>query len=145
MENKHKQFNAYDKVLVRESKKWPWRASFYSHYNPISYHHYTTSGAPINEVLPYEGNEHLLGTTDEPEAEILLEKGEWIFVASEVYDWAQKWSLIELDCIKHEQFCTGLVGWSYAVKYSNFNPYDMEETRKHILCIKNGKIIRYKS
>lgn len=34
--------------------------------------------------------------------------------------------------------------YSFFVRFSDFNPYDMEETRKHILCVRDGKIVRYK-
>lgn len=64
------QFKPFDKVLVRCSAYGYtcWRAAFYSHYEEGNddKHHVTTSGAYYmdNEILPYEGNEHLVGTTD---------------------------------------------------------------------------------
>ena len=150
MENKHKQFKPFDRVLVREGKKWPWRATFYSHYNSITYHHYTTSGAPINDILPYEGNEHLVGTADDPEEEVKLERGKCVFVCDWVSSLMEEWSLRKFDGCKNDKiyaFHTAscqLAGWKYAIRFADFNPDDMEETKKHILCVKNGKIMRYK-
>ena len=140
-----KKFKPFDKVIVRDHEEI-WQPDLYGFWDKCRDRHQTMMNNSIadEDILPYEGNEELVGTTDEPDEEVRLEKGDWIFVASEVYNWAQKWSLIELDRIEHEQFCTGLVGWCYAVKFSDFVPDDMEETKKHILCVKNGKIVKYK-
>lgn len=59
-------FKPFDKVLVRDNIEQEWSASMFSYYDPsegnkfpymclTSYYHY---------CIPYEGNEHLLGTTD---------------------------------------------------------------------------------
>jgi hypothetical protein len=69
-------FKPFDKVLVRcsEYNYTCWQAAFYSHDTKDKNddkHHVTTSGAYYmdNEILPYEGNEHLVGTTDKPKEE----------------------------------------------------------------------------
>ena len=49
----------FQQVLVRQHSKQEWRADIYSHKN------ITTSGGEYHEIIPYEGNEHLLGTTDD--------------------------------------------------------------------------------
>ena len=147
-----KKFKPFDRVLVREGKQWPWRATFYSHYNPITYHHYTTSGAPINEILPYEGNEHLVGTSDEPDEEVRLEEGEWVMYAFgglvSIYPLDYKLGkfikINEGDNTITIQDSDAVRGSSKFIKFSDFNPNDMEETSGHILCVKNGKIVRYK-
>lgn len=59
-----KELKPFDKILVKQGV---WRASFFSHYakdgNVI-----TTGGGVYNKeiVLPYEGNEYLLGTDNKP-------------------------------------------------------------------------------
>ena len=151
MENKHKQFKPYDRVLVREGKKWPWRATFYSHFNPITYHHYTTSGAPINDILPYEGNEGLVGTTDEPDEEVKLEEGEWMMcsIAGSSftpfdYEFGKFVNIEnEHNYIRIQHYNEIRHAYLF-IRFSDFNPSDMEETRKHILHIKNGKLVKYK-
>ena len=52
----------FDKVLVRDSKSSKWRANLFSHKN-IDEHYYCVY-ASWNYCIPYEGNEHLLGTTE---------------------------------------------------------------------------------
>ena len=56
-------FNPFDKVLVRDSEDDVWSVELFSHYDQ--------DGSPVTsglssweEVIPYEGNEKLLGTWD---------------------------------------------------------------------------------
>ena len=51
----------FDKVLVRDSKLSEWRANLFSHKNIDE--PYCCVYAGWNYCIPYEGNEHLLGTT----------------------------------------------------------------------------------
>lgn len=51
----------FDKVLVRDSKASKWRANLFSHKN-IDEPYYCVYSS-WNYCIPYEGNEHLLGTT----------------------------------------------------------------------------------
>lgn len=53
----------YDKVLYRMHDKDTWCNSFYSFYK--SNHHFVTSLTIVKQCIPYEGNQHLLGTTDD--------------------------------------------------------------------------------
>ena len=52
----------YDKVLYRMHDKDTWCNSFYCFYK--SNHHFVTSLTIVRQCIPYEGNEHLLGTTN---------------------------------------------------------------------------------
>lgn len=52
----------FDKVLVRDSKSSKWRANLFSHKN-IDEPYYCVY-ASWKYCIPYEGNEHLLGTTE---------------------------------------------------------------------------------
>lgn len=54
-------FKPFEKVLVRDSKASEWRANLFSHKN-INGLYYCVY-ASWNYCIPYEGNEHLLGTT----------------------------------------------------------------------------------
>lgn len=51
----------FDKVLVRDSKSSEWRANLFS-YKKVNEPYYCVY-AGWNYCIPYEGNEHLLGTT----------------------------------------------------------------------------------
>lgn len=63
---KKPQFKPFDKVLVRDSESEKWECTFYSYFNSKSrYPHSTTSGM-YAMCIPFEGNEHLVGTTKNP-------------------------------------------------------------------------------
>lgn len=143
MKNEHKQFKPFDKVLIKYGKVWV--IDFYRNYVESSNLHLTLTGTSYdNEILPYEGNEHLVGTTNEPDE----------FMLGITYDNDLEPDLngvIMLGKIKSltkanetEYFDFGNFTKMYAIRLSDFDPNDMEETRKHILCVKNGKIVRYK-
>lgn len=57
-------FKPFDKVLVRDNDNQEWAASFFSHYDEDCISNYYCIGIHYNQCIPYEGNEHLLGTTD---------------------------------------------------------------------------------
>ena len=63
---KEHQFKPFEKVLVRDSYENKWRASFFSHIKE-GYAKYVTTGLVWKFCIPYEGNEHLLGTTNNVE------------------------------------------------------------------------------
>ena len=66
MDLKEHQFKPFEKVLVRDSYEDKWRASFFSNIRE-SYAKYVTTGLVWKFCIPYEGNEHLLGTTNNVE------------------------------------------------------------------------------
>lgn len=54
------------RVLVRTSNHKKWVAAFYSHYDKDALlHHCVVGGLWYEQCIPYEGNEHLLDTTNE--------------------------------------------------------------------------------
>ena len=66
MDLKEHQFKPFEKVLVRDSYEDKWRASFFSNIRE-GYAKYVTTGLVWKFCIPYEGNEHLLGTTNNVE------------------------------------------------------------------------------
>ena len=58
-------FEPFQKVLVRDSDDMKWKCSLFSYYEEKD-ELYFCCGIPWEMCLPYEGNEHLLGTTDSP-------------------------------------------------------------------------------
>lgn len=58
-------FEPFQKVLVRDNENQEWRANFFSNEHKCG-GKYVCSGFTWNFCIPYEGNEHLLGTTDSP-------------------------------------------------------------------------------
>lgn len=63
-ESKH-QLKPFDKVLVRDSDEEEWECSLFSHIDEEGL--YYCVSAWWFQCIPYEGNEHLLGTTKKPE------------------------------------------------------------------------------
>ena len=56
----------FDKVLVRDSNTLSWTNSFYSNYNvKDDYPFYCIDFGKFKQCIPFEGNEHLLGTTND--------------------------------------------------------------------------------
>ena len=58
----------FDKVLVRDSNESRWCADMFSHYSGHDRYPFCTLGSSISgfsQCIPYEGNEHLLGTTND--------------------------------------------------------------------------------
>lgn len=66
------EFKPFDRVLVmdKENGNHIWQAAFYSHFViGVSNGYYATTAGDFyldGEIIPYEGNEHLLGTTNKP-------------------------------------------------------------------------------
>lgn len=66
LKKKKPQFKPFEKVLTRDSESEEWGCTFYSHFDSKGrYHHITTSGMFVM-CIPFEGNEHLVGTTKNP-------------------------------------------------------------------------------
>lgn len=62
MKQDYKEFKPYDRVLVRFGENGVWLACLYSHWDEYCNQHYTLSGLfNDNNILPFEGNEELLG------------------------------------------------------------------------------------
>ena len=59
------QFNPFDKVLVRENEGQVWHCDFYSYTDNIHGMHYCV-GHCGEQILPFKGNEYLVGTTNNP-------------------------------------------------------------------------------
>lgn len=59
------QFKPFEKVLVRDGDQYEWQCNFFSGMDKENF--YLCVSARWEQCIPYEGNEHLLGTTNEPE------------------------------------------------------------------------------
>ena len=63
-EAKH-QFKPFDKVLVRDYNDNEWNCDFFSNMDEHGY--YKCINSWWRQCIPYDGNEHLLGTANDPE------------------------------------------------------------------------------
>ena len=66
LKKKEPQFKPFEKVLVRDSESDKWRCALYSHFEPNGIYHYGTIIGMYAMCIPFEGNEHLVGTTKNP-------------------------------------------------------------------------------
>lgn len=60
-------FEPFQKVLVRYNEEQKWDVAFYQKSMHVKEHSVIGKQFPVSYVIPYVGNEHLLGTTDDPE------------------------------------------------------------------------------
>lgn len=82
--------------------------------------------------------------------EIQFEEGEYMwFSDNSWFHYPELWKLGQLEDTKEDNFRSYnpyldcISWWNYAIKPSDFNPYNMEETLKHIWCVRDGKIVKY--
>ena len=150
MENNYKKFKAYDRVLIKDGDGI-WQIDFYSYKNSHDLHHVMTYGESNSfadeDILPYEGNENLVGTTDEPDEEIRLEEGELIFVRNDIDEDIVVWGFTRFAQVYDSKTFKTEYGntFKFAIRFKDFDPSNMEETKKNTLCVKNGKIVKYKN
>lgn len=58
-------FKPFDKVLVRDADDTKWRCNWFSHYSGDGgVYRFVTTKCGYAQCIPFEGNEHLLGTTN---------------------------------------------------------------------------------
>jgi len=62
---KEPEFKPFDKVLRRDADDEEWNADWFSHKGDPAYPYYCMASC-FRQCIPYEGNEHLIGTTDSP-------------------------------------------------------------------------------
>lgn len=60
------EFKPFDRVLVRNENYGRWQSALYDQYLSYKgdYPHHVIGDVSYAQCIPYEGNEHLLGTTD---------------------------------------------------------------------------------
>lgn len=147
-----KKFKCKDEVIYRDKniEEYEWTYGIFSHsYKDDGREWYVINGEHLSlkqwDILPYKGNEHLVGSTDSPNEEVKLEEGE-ICIFSDAINEFLGFGIISRLVEKKRGLLYDEVGrdWNYAIRYKDFDPFNMEETKKHILYVKNGRIIRYK-
>ncbi len=56
---------AFNKVLVRDDNRQKWTVDMFSFYDKTLIYPFNCIGHYVNQCIPYENNEHLLGTTND--------------------------------------------------------------------------------
>ena len=62
---KEYQFKPFDKVLVRDCERDLWEISFFGNYSKRPEYRYKCMNSFYHECIPFDGNEELLGTTND--------------------------------------------------------------------------------
>ena len=145
-----KKFKTFDRVLIKDNDGI-WQIDFYSYKDSDDLHHVMTYGESnsfIDEyILTFEGNEHLVGTDLPVDEEVIIHSGSKIMAFTDNENWIYaifSAVLCEINQFEVESSNGSEYRVDKIIRFSDFNPNDMEETKKHILVVKNGKIIRYK-
>lgn len=151
-----RKFKCKDEVIVRYKK--PGCCWFYGVVSHSGDDYIVLSGGfrypyEIYDILPYEGNESLVGTTDSPASEdVSLKKGELLYC----FDFIENLEKRSINLGEFEYIIDtrgldynpdGLIyvsgcNWVYCIPFSKFNPDDLEATKKEILTVKNGKLVK---
>ena len=61
------EFKPFDKVLVRDGDDFTWRIDLFESFSKDAPYSFRCIGGCWKQYIPYEGNEHLLGTTEDAE------------------------------------------------------------------------------
>lgn len=145
--NMEKKFKCKDEVLVRYNRveKMEWTYGIFSHETKdfIVLCGDIRLNREFFDIIPFDGNEHLVGNYDAQEEEIVLEIGTKVMSMTD----DGKWVLCVLDRVTtnglYEELSDGsLYVMKYIVPFSKFNPNDMEATNKEILTVRNGKLVK---
>lgn len=64
IDNEH-EFKPFDRVLTRDNDTENWSVDFFSHIQGDEFK-FITVGSCWRQCIPFEGNEHLVGTSDSP-------------------------------------------------------------------------------
>lgn len=150
------EFKPFDKIIIKSKSKNHaisnvWGCAEFSHY----YGDYIVfaGGHAYNidtfDILPFEGNQYLVGTSDVPEEEVVLKQGDIVIVFDDFdsfyFNGRFDGTLSTFNhCSKTDIITSDNTPWRYCIPFSKFNPKDMEETKKHILCVENNRLIRAK-
>lgn len=153
-----KRFKCKDEVIVSHKKidfdkggevSIPYIYGVFSHYETekgreyavINGFHYQVD---ICEILPYEGNEHLVGTR--PIEYFTLEKGEPIIVENDIDVLASGLGKIaNFDYTENDEIIVNNESghpWNYCIQFIKFKLNNAEENRKNILMVSNGKLVK---
>lgn len=153
-----KKFEPFERIILKRKNDIGytklWTCAEFSHYDELWVAVVGGNEYDLNmyDVLPFEGNEHLVGTSDMPEEEVELKEGDIIITFDNLRDIDMPFE-VSINQFKHlnessihvciKDYETEFIAYSnFCIPFSQFNPNDMEETRKHILCVKNGKLVR---
>ena len=142
-----KKFKCKDEVIVRlKESGFRWFYGVISHSDDDSV---ILSGGfrhPYEryDVLPYAGNENLVGTIEDPDEKIVINEGDLVFCFDNIHQLEEcDLFLGKFEYINQKQdFCVSGCLWNYCIPYLKFNPNDIESTKKEVFESVNDKIVK---
>lgn len=155
-----RKFKPFERIIVKRKDKSNdavslWTCAEFSHYNGnfialVGGYEYDVS---MFDILPYVGNELLVGTNNMPSEQITIQTGECVLLSNDTDE--LKYCIGELRLFDSIMFCEALntyrfyeskikgnaIGWNYCIPLSKIHPNDSELTRKEILQVnKFGRV-----
>lgn len=136
----------FDKIIFRQivNKGERWKCGFYSHENTeyVVLINDISINKAFYEILPFEGNEELVGTTKNVEESITIEPGTPIFLSDCLREELDYWTLDKFE-VTDDDYISGQYGAIniYCILFSDFDPNNMKETLKKAMTIKNNKLV----
>lgn len=146
-------FKPFDRIIIKPKVDYGiWYCDLFSYYCQEDNNYFFTIGGNKEgygfedvDILHYAGNEYLVGTSDMPEEEVELKEGELVFAFDTIDNFEEYMMVLRKFLGIYEDTIIGnSMHWKYCLPFSKFNHNDLEETKKHILCVKNGKLVKYK-
>ena len=142
-------FEPFERIIVKNKEKSSvWSCDMVS--LATDYALYTFCRGEIDfryyDVLPFAENEHLVGTSETPE-KVELKYGDAIICFNDFEDI----DVFNFVLSKYKGLMPNNIlsaneeGWAYCIPFSQFNPNDIKETRKHIHFVRNGKLVKVKA
>lgn len=140
-----KQFKPFDKILYR-NLKGTWFPDLYACSTTSGFHFMIGQRNIVQDkdIISYEGNEHLVGTCDEPEEEITLAVGELVILSESIVSLKEGRGtvLYYKGIIRGNIATTNGFSYTYCIPMSKYDLKNLEETRKWILTVENEKLIK---
>ena len=133
----------FDKIVYRKGNN-PWNIAHFSHVSNDMLHTSEFS-ISLSEVVffPFEGNEKLVGTTNNVEDEVFLPEGSIVYCGNEE-DCALGWTISEFKEIDDDLFMDKYgCYYDYVIPAKDYDYENWEETKKHILKCRDGKVVHF--
>lgn len=142
------EFKPFDKIIFRQLNKSysnVWQCGFYSHndngIDVLASNQYLRK--EIFEILPFKGNEHLVGTSNNPN-DLLVKLGDLCVFTHDFSNFKTECVISIIKSFDQFTFGAALYHWRYCIPYENYNPnLSIQELEKLAFKIEDGIVKRY--
>lgn len=120
------EFKPFDKIVYRQKVQScgnKWRCGFYSHEDNeipvLTSNQYLRK--EIFEILPFKGNEHLVGTSNNP-YDLLVKLGDFCVFTDDFFNFKTECVMSIIKSFNQTTFGAALYHWRYCIPCENYNP-----------------------